>query len=503
MIRLGEMFEDHMVLQRERPVPVWGECDREGKTVSVRLCGAETSAQVRGGRFRADLPAMDAGGPYIMRVQCGEEQLTFSDVMVGEVWLAGGQSNMEMPLFAAQGAKAYLETCGVDNIRLKTISRRSAGKDRKEYGFHFIPESSDEMPWRRADAGTAALFSAIGFAAGRILGDVLKIPIGIISCNYGATRVQPWVSPETMRDHPVFRGDTERFAARRQALGQKAQAAWDLFQRDVENAMKDRADFVRKSLENPLYYVNMDAELHWIPDYAVGDQNEPSCLYRYMLSRVFPYALRGVWWYQGESSAILEDCGRYREEMEALIDDWRAAFENAHMPFIQAQLAPYDTSRRADPCDWAVIRQAQCDVCRTRENVFVTNLTGIGEPRNIHPRFKLEAAARMADTTLVKVYGVSAPLAPEAAAVFREGEWLRVDFDNAAGLHIEDGDMQLETGDGAHFYPAEEYFIREQSLMVRTQYSFVRYGWHCMPGECLKNADSLGATPFCMEEHRA
>ena len=426
MLRFGEMFEDHAVLQRKTAIPVWGESDAEGAAVRIRLGGAEAVATVSGGHFRADLPAMEAGGPYTLSARCGTESAECSDVLVGEVWIAGGQSNMEMPLFAAQGAAAYLEDCSFDRLRLKTISRRSAGPDGREFGFHFIPESSDGMPWQAADACSAAEFSAIGFVAGAALRDALRVPVGVISCNYGATRVQPWVSPETIASHPAFDGDTQRFAQRRAALGGTARTAWEDFQRDVEAAMGTRADFVEKSLRDPLYYVNMDADLRWPPEYAIGDQNEPSCLWRYMLSRVFPFAARGVLWYQGESSATLEDCGRYREEMEAMVDDWRRAFENEGLAFVQAQLAPYDTSRRADPCDWAVLRQAQCDLCRTRAGVYLTNLTGIGEARNIHPRFKLEAGRRMADTALARVYGLPAPLAPEARTAQREGGWVRV-----------------------------------------------------------------------------
>ena len=500
MLQLSEMFEDHMVLQWGRPVPVWGECDREGAYVTVTAEGREAAARVKGGRFCAYLPALMPGGPFTLRAECGGERVEREDVLAGEVWLAGGQSNMEMPLFAAQGAKEYLEKTAFSRLRLKTISRRSVSLEGREFGFHFIPESSDEMPWQQADAHSAALFSAMGCVAGQKLQEALDIPVGVISCNYGATQVQPWVSPETLKEHPAFRGDEKRYAQRRAALGEKARESWELFQRELREAVEDCGDFVEKSLENPLYYATADAQLHWPPEYALGDQNEPGCLYRCMLSRVIPFAMRGVWWYQGESSADAENCGRYQAQMEAMIDDWRRAFENDSLVFIQTQLAPYDTSRRAVPCDWPRIRQAQLDVCRTRNHVHLINLTGIGENRNIHPRPKIEAGLRMAWATLNEVYHHPAPEAPQARLALREGPWLRILFDHGEGLHM-DG-AQLETGDGERFAPAEQWRTEGDSLLVRTEDHFVRYGWDCIPGEALKNCFNLGATPFCIQEGR-
>ena len=500
MICLSEMFEDHMVLQWGRPAPVWGVSDREGEYVTVAANGREAAARVKDGRFCAYLPALPPGGPFHLRAECGDDRVELTDVLAGEVWLAGGQSNMEMPLFAAQGAKAYLENTSFLGLRLKTVSRRSMSLEGREFGFHFIPESSDEMPWERADARSAAQFSAIGCVAGQKLREALGIPVGVISCNYGATQVQPWVSPETLESSPAFQGDEDRFARRQAQLGEAARTSWEVFQHELEQSLGGRDAFVKKSLDDPLYYVNADAELHWPPEYALGDQNKPGCLYRCMLSRVVPFAVRGVWWYQGESSAGEENCERYQAQMEAMIDDWRGAFANDSLAFVQAQLAPYDTSRRRDPCDWASIRQAQLNVCHTRNHVYLTNLTGIGENRNIHPRFKIEAGLRMACTTLANVYHVPAPEAPQARLALREGMRLRVLFDHGEGLRLDHAPLQLETGDGRRFSPAESWRIDGDSLLVDTQDRFVRYGWHCMPEDALKNRYGLGATPFCMEE---
>lgn len=496
MILLNEMFEDHMVLQREMSLPVWGKCDHEQAEVTVSVAGVSGTAKVKKGCFRVDLPPLSAGGPWTLTASCGNELAVCRDVLVGEVWLAGGQSNMEMPLFAAEGTKAWLAEHHFGNLRFKTISRRSYSEDGREFGFHFISESSDIQSWQLADESTAACFSAIGCVAGDRISQRLGVPVGVISCNYGATKVQPWVSPEALGNNPVFDGDEELFNQKQLELGDEGEKAWLLFQQDLKNDLVNHDEFVAKSLEDPMYYWKGDASVHWPMEYAPGDQNKPSCLYRYMLARVFPFAMRGVLWYQGESSATFADCARYREEMEALVDDWRIAFENERLVFIQTQLAAYDTSRRADPCDWPVVRQAQLELCASRSGVFVTHMNGISETRNIHPRFKIEAGERFADVALNKVYGCQTPVAPQPVSAEREGSWIRIRFAHGDGLHVEGDAIQLEAGTGNEFVPVTEYYLEGDCLLVHTNASTIRYGWSPIPCECLQNRDGMSSVAF-------
>jgi sialate O-acetylesterase len=215
-----------------------------------------------------------------------------------------------------------------------------------------------------------------------------------------------------------------------------------------------------------------------------------------MLSRVVPFAMRGVVWYQGESSAAFRDCAKYGRQMRVLIRDWRRAFENDGLAFVQTQLAGYDTSRRADPCDWPAIREAQRRLCHTETNVFIANLTGLGELRNIHPVYKIEAGRRLADAALRHVYAQDCPVAPEAEWAAREGEWLRVAFCHGEDLRAAGEVTQLETGDGETWTPAKEFRVEGGTLAVRTGANRVRYGWRCDPEGSLQNAAGLPVTPF-------
>ena len=500
MIRLGEMFENHMVLQCRKPVHIWGSSSCDGGQISVKMNGGVWSGMVVNGRFALQLPAMEPGGPYQMEISDPEQTVLLEDILIGEVWLAGGQSNMEMPLFASEGAEAYLNRTVFQNLRFKTVSRKTRPSPEREYGFHFIPESSDPVPWTAADPESAPYFSAIGAVAGARLQQELGIPVGIISCNFGATRVQPWVSEKALRSEPVFAGDIETFFERRRALGPEAERSWQAFQAALRSMMDTRASYVPSSFRDPLFYCWQDGELCWPPEYAVGDHNEPGCLYATMLSRVFPFSMRGVLWYQGESSATLEDCYRYADEMKALIDDWRASFQDDSLCFVQAQLAPYDTSRRRDPCDWASLRQAQVQVCSAREHVYLTSLIGIGEPRLIHPRYKIEAGTRMADTALTHVYGRPFPQPPAALSMVRDGDWLRIEIQNGAGLHRTDEALQLEAGDQDDFEPAAEFKVEQDCLLIRTRHTKVRYGWSGYPTQGFVNGDGLALMPFLLQE---
>lgn len=498
MLRLSEMFESSMVLQQGRPLPVWGVCDQENAIVRISVAGTEGFAQVKEGRFRATLPALQAGGPFTLTATAGPDTIVLSDVLVGEVWLAGGQSNMEMPLFAAKGAGDWLKKADFSRLRLKTISRKTIDIDR-EYGFHFIPESSDPMPWQTATPKSAALFSAIGVAMGEKLTRDLDVPVGVISCNFGATKVQPWVSPETLEKEPAFAGDLDLFCQRRTELGDNAKKSFDTFQQQLSRLSVDQDDYIRQSLENPLYYYQGDAACDWPPDYAVGDANFPCCLYLYMMTRVIPFAMRGVIWYQGESSATAEDTPRYLQQMQALVRDWRRAFENDELYWIQAQLAAYDTSRRAVPCDWPTIREAQRRLCREERNVFLINLMGISEIRNIHPVYKLEAAQRMANMALHAVYGrKSAPVAPEVVRAWREKGRVHVLFAHGEGLHRNGEITQLEIGGKEGFQPAQDIIVGENLVTCQGIGDQVRFGWHCMPEDSLKNAWDLPVTPFAV-----
>lgn len=501
MLQFSEMFEDHMVLQHGRPVTVWGVCDREGQTVEVGFAGRRALAEVIKGCFRTSLPSLPPGGPYQLSARCRDESIEKTDVMVGEVWLAGGQSNMEMPLFASEGALEWLNGTNRTMLRVKTISRRTLGSG-DQYGYHFIPQFSRSMPWEVYDHRAALHFSAIAGVFGAQLANALKMPVGVISCNFGGTKVQPWVSRNTILHHPAFEGELTRFESRRDELAGKRRESWEVYQKQLREALEAPGDFVESFLTNPDYALQVESRIAWPPEYAIGDANQPACLFEHMLSRVYPFTLRGVIWYQGESSAGDEDCWRYKEQMRALIEDWRGAFEQDDLCWIQLQLAPYDTSRRLMKCDWPAIREAQRQLCQEVRNVHMVNLLGLGESNNIHPVHKIPAACRLANYALARVYAENAsawPVEPALAGAQREGEWVRIFFSQAEGLHIHEHPLQLEEGDGVSFRAAEDYLIAGQTLMLRCKGSVIRYGWRGFPKPGLCNGAMLPVGPFVIE----
>ncbi len=498
-MKLSEMFESHMVLQQGMPVPIWGEA-ADGDVVQVCVAGKYACAVAQNGRFRATLPALPVGGPYVLTASCGKESILLQDVYVGEVWLAGGQSNMEMPLMCASGAQSYLDAEHFPVLRLKVVSRRSYPCNR-QFSFHFLPESSDPQPWRKAERKNAALFSAIGHVFGDEIAKSMDVPVGIISCNWGGTKVQPWVSPQTLASSDVFSGDSDAFKHLRCKLGDLAKSSQAAFKRSVSMIKMSTEEIICSSLENPFYYWKLDGTLPWPPDGAVGDPNEPACLFTYMLSRVFPFAMRGVLWYQGESSAVVEDVFRYEEEMRAMIGDWRQAFENDRLIFLLTQLAPYDTDRRAAPCDWMQIRDQQRRLANTCPGVYLGCIPDLGDACNIHPTRKIEAGERMALLALECVYAkIPCGQGPVALFTIETSGGIVVCFSHAQGLRCESQPFIELSPDGKVFEAADEISLLPSALLCMSRIvpapRFIRYAWRPLMDTAIQNGHGLPAGPF-------
>ncbi len=493
-MKISALFSDHMVLQREKPIRIWG-CGQGRVTVRLDDCTADTVCE--DGKWLVELPAMKAGGPYTMTMKDEIGEVTLTDVMIGEVWLAAGQSNMEHPLFSAEDGFEAAAQADLPEIRFFTVPRRNeAGQDR--YGWHFEAVRSVDTPWQVCTPETAIHFSAIGFHFARHLQAEKGVAVGVISCNYGGTRIEPWIDPK------IIESDS-RFAMVRQRA-QKALEGLDLAEyeavyqayRDELDAQCAGTDAVAKAKELGPYAFGRYNCIDWPKEPPFGPkwQNWPGVLYENMTAFIVPYALRGVLWYQGESSR--NDAPYYYDMFAAYAEQCRRDFRDDSLPIFTVQLAPYI----CEPIySWARIVEEQVRIANQQEGVYLITSGDIGEYGNIHPMYKRQFADRLWLAAERIVYGGDSEYSgPIYESYSVTGDTVAVRFTHAdSGLRLgEEPDLAVCGEDGV-FHPATAT-VEGDTLLVRSEAVpapvHVRYGFADQFRLHLYNGEGLPAAPF-------
>jgi sialate O-acetylesterase len=442
-VRLPACFGDGMVLQRDQPIPVWG-WDAPGQKVTVRLdaAAAEATADANG-LWRLQLPARGAGGPYAMEV-VGSSARKFGDVLVGEVWLCSGQSNMEWTVRMSSYAEQEIAAADFPQIRCLKVDHRPAKEPAAD-----VPSSG----WQACSPATAADFTAVGYFFAREVHRELDVPVGILSSNWGGTRIEPWIPPVGFEQTPALSAIAEKLA------------------------------------ESPA----VDAE-------GNIDHQTPLALYNGMIHPLVPYALRGALWYQGESNN--GEGMLYHEKMKALINGWRHAWGRPEMSFYFVQLAPFRYGR--DPLDLPGIWEAQAATLAVPRTgmVVTTDITTIND---IHPPNKQDVGRRLARWALARDYGqtdvaTSGPMFRDMAV---EDDRIRVHFRHAeGGLSTRDGEAPSWfeiAGEDGKFVPATAVLEGDAAIVRADGVAaprHVRFGWNQVAEPNLINAAGLPASPF-------
>lgn len=461
-LRVAAVFSDHMVLQRETPVAVFGAAPAGGRVVvdlmddqGVTVAQTMAVAQAYGEHeteapWLAILPALPASGPYTLRVSHETNRLEFADVMIGEVWLAGGQSNMELELHTSEHGDEAI--AAADDPLLRFYNTPKAGR---------IDESAEAASgWEPAVAPQVAGMSAVAYHFGTRLRAQLgaDVAVGIIDCYIGGTSITSWMSRATLIGSDAGRPYVERYESaiagkteeQMRAEADEWQMVFDRWNNSVA-AMKE----ANPGITQP----QIDAEIGpcpWPPPVTPFSERRVSAPYEAMVRRVAPYTLRGFLWYQGEEDEA--QCESYRELLGLLIEEWRTLWNLAGyeepavgyqadagagaLPFIVVQLPQWIdgqvAARGEDPRHWPVIRAAQLDASETLDDVLLVCTMDCGEFDNIHPLDKATVGTRIADMALRGVYGrtdveAESPrvvgVAPAAAGA------LDVTFTNARELH--------------------------------------------------------------------
>lgn len=485
-VALAPVFTDGAVLQRDKAIPVWGTA-RPGEVVTVTF-GAETQQALAGpdGRWIALLQPREANAAGSDLGVAGKDNtIVLHDVVVGEVWLCSGQSNMEFRV--AEAAHADREIAGANfvGIRHLRIENQSTAQPAQRVAT---------SGWKTATPANVREFTAVGYFFARDLHERLGVPVGIIHASWGGTPIEAWMSPFAVDSDPAFRVIRDRWAeqvARYPKLKEEYEARAAAWQAGLAAATargsKPLAEWRRL---NPEPYP---------PGGGEGDPWTPTGLFNGMIHPTVPYALRGILWYQGESNA--GRASEYHALFAAMIKAWRAHFAQGDIPFYWVNLANW---RADDPTDtsWAFLREAQTKTLAL-PNTGQALAIDIGDPKDIHPRNKQEVGRRLALLAKRRVYDLVADdTGPTFAGATREGANLRVRFTHVSGglvAHNKPPQALEVAGADRVFHPAAGRIERDTLLVGSVHVKepvAVRYAWRNSPEANLYGGTGLPVVPF-------
>lgn len=475
---LPALFADHMVMQRGVPIHVWGSA-APAESVTISLRGATRSATADDiGQWSAYLPPSPAGGPFELTVRAANT-VTIRDVMVGEVWIASGQSNMEFPVKGGFNAEAEIASANQAKIRVFHVNNKTAVAPLADV---------DSRTWETSSPQTAGRFSAVAHFFARDLVERLNVPVGIIESSWGGTPVEAWMSLRALSSNasymPAFGLWWEQIKDQpvHQLRRRKQVKEWE------QAVAKAKAE----GKQPPGYPWEENLENSWMP----------GGLYNAMIAPLTPYPIGGVIWYQGESNTPAERAPLYASMFQTMIRDWRGAWGVGDFPFLFVQLANFKTKNGAG---WPVVREAQSQTLSlARTGMAVT--IDIGDPEDIHPRNKQEVGRRLALAARAIAYGESVEYSgPIFRQAIPEGGTMRVWFDHAArGFTAKGTTLKgFEIAGADHQFVAADARIDDRTLVVSSTSVphplYVRYGWADSPECNLYNAEGLPASPFRSE----
>ena len=445
MLKLADIFQNNMVLQREKPLRIWGTTNPE-EQVTVCIQGKTACATANAsGDFVVVTEPLCASVEETLLVKTQTESLTLTHVAVGEVWIAGGQSNMEFFMAFEKHLPDALALAPNPSIRFYDVPEIAF--DGQEDCFDY----SEVGIWRSADPDNIPWFSAVGYYFAQQIHTALEVPVGVIGCNWGGTRTANWMKPETVREvGPLWLDVFQK------ALGGTSLDAYYEAQR--HNPMNDRG----RLLDNPFYQFMMPKTptpeecFAFLSSIGEGPENfgtsllpenVPGSLYTHMLLPIGGFTARGVLWYQGESDDDVEGGpSLYSRMLSAMIRDWRSLWDDS-LPFLLVQLPGFERWLESVNHDYVTIRQAQQQVADETESVYLCAIGDVGERYDIHPKDKKTVGTRLALLALSHLYGqLVLGDAPRLRTAHRDGGSILLCFDHAGdGLRVQGDALEALT----------------------------------------------------------
>lgn len=453
-VTLPAIFSDHLVLQRETSVPVWGWAD-PGEEVTISVAGQTQSIRAAAdGSWRVKFSGLRSAAPTTLTVK-GKNTLTISDVLIGEVWLGSGQSNMAWTVSRSNDAAAEQAAANFPQIRL--FKEESTAAD--------APQRLGKGKWVLCSPETVGSSSATLYFFGREIHRALGVPVGLVNSSVGGTPIESWIDEAAQRSTPALHGSLPAPEPEKATGG------------------KDRKTQTAKQKAAAL---------------AAERKGGPGDLFNGKIAPLIPYAIRGALWYQGEANTMPAKTQYYEAQLKLLITDWRARW-GYEFPFAWAQLPNFLGAGR----DWPPVREAMLKTLALPKTGMGINID-IGEEKDIHPKNKQEVGRRLSLWALGTVYGQKVPATsgPLPAGHDVRGKEIVVRFSHAdGGLVAKDGGLKsfVIAGADKQWKPAQARIVGDTVVVSSPEVAApvaVRYGWENFPACNLYNGAGLPATPF-------
>ncbi len=471
---MSSVFGDHMVLQQKQPIRIWGWTNpNQSVWVEMAAQNATTTAD-RDGRFQLNLKPVAAGGPYTLTVKADETK-TFQDVLVGEVWLCSGQSNMQFAVSSSNDPELEALSANYPNIRLISVPQVGTQD----------PQNDFNGEWTACNPETVRSFSAVGYFFGRQLHQTLNVPIGLIDTAWGGSACEAWIRKDLFTDKHLYGPLLDRWQKTEETYDHDAAvAAWE---NRVEKWKINRKGRQPRAPRNPL-----------------TGQHRPANLYNGVLKPVLGYTIKGSIWYQGEHNT-----GRayqYRDLFPLMIQSWRDEWGQGDFSFYWVQLADFK-AEQPEPLDsdWAELREAQTMTMSKLPNTGEAVILNLGEADDIHPKNKQDVAKRLARWALAKDYGINIVYhSPMYKSMEGSGNRMILTFDHiGGGLDTFDVTTPIGftiAGDDHKFVSASAKIVDADTIEVWSDSVSapvaVRYAWADNPMCNVQNREGLPVTPF-------
>lgn len=483
-LRLPAVIGDNMVLQRDQPVPIWGWADK-GEDVTVSIAGQTLKTKADGdGRWMVTLAKLSLGQPLEMTVKGSSgHTIALKNILVGDVWLCSGQSNMGMGVHKVLNAKEEIAAAHYPQIRLITVPTKGTQE----------PQHNFKGQWAECSPKTVGSFSATAYFFGRKLHQDLNIPIGLINCSWGGSSCEAWVKRSLLEADGRYLPMLKDYDKKLQKYDAKKADA--IYQEQLAS-YKKRVEAAKAAGKTPPGFPFRQLDPRF-------DQYRPANCYNGMLLPLKPFAIRGVIWYQGESNAY--QWGKhYCHLFQLLIHQWRNDWGQGDFPFIFVQLANYmPVKKQPSQSTWAELRLAQAKSLRV-PNTGMAVTIDIGEEKDIHPKNKQDVGKRLALCALANVYGKKVVYSgPMYKSMEKKGNQIVIHFEHlGTGLTTKNGEPLKGfeiAGTDNKFVVADAKIVGNTVVVSSVTVSdpvTVRYAWADNPVCNLYNREGLPASPF-------